>query len=1219
MKKRQTTSALSAIQIALSLLLISISIVLAIAATHNPAASQRWGTSNARAAQTNPAAITLAPSTTPLTQSLDVPEHKMTIRYPDNWSVGPKRLSNMQELLNMPAEVQGRAPILTKIKVRHQNRIDHADALNELAEISKETKDPVTFLTIGDRPAMQRAGLEERQQPDEGPRFSDEYMIRVTTAIADGNSVIRIDALLPSDADAKLLGDTSAIARGITFAQPGNASGAERDLQALRTRTAPSQTAPVTPAGPSIFPRRPSNTQPAPGQINISALPSGESPDSGPGASRVFNGGNGELEMVVSQDAKTVIIGRQNNWITSKDGGQTFPFSGSLNFGDGDPSLAQGKSGNYYIAGIRTGGGGCTFPGVDPNPTHTFGYTCTGFRRSTDGGQTFPVLSNSVVCPNDKPGGPPTVADRCFPDQEHIAADLFNAGGSGDQVYSTWRNFDAADQDPAIVCSQDSGVTWTAAADVDSGFIPRIGVGQNGFVYVVYRSGGNIRLNKYSSCASGLAAQPGFPLTIATVTDVTCPVAGLDRCNDGNNLSSIMVAVDDTNPNHVYVAYGNETAAGNQDILVRDSLDGGATWPGPRVVRVNTAVPAVRFMPWISTTQGTAYVTWYDRRAATPCPAPPCAANNDLTDFYASSANLDGGGNLAAGTEIKLTNGADPQCAGGKTPGSSASWPCNTRSTGDSETCSVQPQLAGVCCDNTMPGCPGSQQRCDFSSGPACPGGETCNGGGGCPKYGDYNGNAAAGGRLFAAWASAVPPTGIAASGNIDVFFASKLVANVPVISVPGTLNFPDTCVNSTSNSTLNVCNTGKADLEANSITSDNTQFTVTAPSSGYPVVISPDFCYPFQAKFTPTSTGAKTANITIASNDPTSPSVVVQATGTGGTSSVRVTGSTSFGDVCTGGTAEKTISVCNTGSCDLHVTSAAFSPACPDFTLVNNPFPATISHGSCLDLTIRFTPTSTGSKSCTLVVSSDDPTNPTVNISVTANTPSGAIGVAPDQAFPPTVIQSTGACSSARPFPISNTGACTVKVTNVSLSGPNPGDYAFSGLPTLPTVLGPGDVLGSGGFSLLFKPTAIDRNRLATISVTYETDPTTGATATINRALAGEGVNTGVRLLVTQGGVPVPVVDKIYLKRIKKRQIKPNLVVNDTVTNVPLQSVTPTPPGVPFQFHREWGGVSNPVQLLPTDYQLQVTLKVAGKKVTKTVAFSVGTCDFNPNIVVNF
>jgi len=711
----------------------------------------------------------------------DIPTLGISLRYPDGWSVAPRRYANMEELIDVPADRQNTVEETARLKIRTQSRTDHNEAISELREIAAEVSSPSTFLAIGGWPALQRRHIEARQQPSQGPRHIDEQVLKITTAVAVGNLLLRLEASLPSDAGQELIAQVEAIGRSLVFTSAGDPGQLQQELEKLRTSPG----------------RRGSLFTPLPSQgssVGLQTLlggrrSSGGSPEqvaSGAGASpglpqRLFTGNNGELEIAVSPNAQTIVIARQNNWRTSNDGGQTFPFSGNINLGDGDPSLAYGQSGNFYLAGISIN---C----LPADATGPNGYDCTAILRSTNNGQTFPFLSNAVACPRNNPNPPPNLANRCFPDQEHIAADRFNAAPGGDQVYSVWRNFDATDQDPAIICSQNSGVAWTAPVDVDSGFIPRVGVGQDGFVYVVYRSGGNVRINKYSSCANGLVVQPTFPKTIATVTDVTCPVPGLDRCNDGNNLSSIMVAVDDTDQNHVYVAYADETAAGNQNILVRDSLDGGVTWLGARVVTVNGGVPGVRFMPWVCTTGGDAYVTWYDRRAATPCPAPPCAANNDLTDYYAGSAGLDSLNNLTATGEFKITSASDPQCASG--------WPCAPRANADSESCSVQPQLAGVCCNAAMPGCPGSQQRCDFTTGPACPNaGETCNGGGGCPKYGDYNGNACVAGRLLTAWASATPPPAIASSGAIDVFFAQflgRLTALSPATVFVGLTNSDD-------------------------------------------------------------------------------------------------------------------------------------------------------------------------------------------------------------------------------------------------------------------------------------------------------------------------------------------------------------------------------------------------------------------------------------------
>jgi hypothetical protein len=1234
----------------------------------------------------------------PLTKRLTLKERGVAIRHPEGWTVAPKRLQNLEELIYVSPDVTAKQAV-SSLKITSEARRSHAEALRRLKEIAFGIGAPATaFLNVGNWPGFQYRRIEERPQPGEGeggPRFADEKVLRVTTAAAAGNLLVRVEAALPSDADPGLIAEVEAIGRSLTFASKTiRPFQTEQELDEIRNNPRPDNVEPPT--------QKPDQVETKEPNTSLTATPD---QSFAPGfTQRIFNGGQGELEIAVSPNARNIVIGRQSAFATSNDGGQTFPFSGFIAFSGGDPSLAWGQSGNFYYAGIR---GGC----LAADATGPNGYTCSGVARSTNNGQTFPNIFNANRCANNNNPAPPNLPGFCFPDQEHIAADRVNAGtGGGDQIYVTWRNFDATDQDPALVCTQDSGANWTAVPiTVGTGAFPRINVGQDGFVYVVYLDGGNYMLNKYSSCASGMVQQVGFPVAVTTRSPVTCPFPGHDRCDQ--NPSSQMIAVDDTNPNHVYFVAGHNTAGNNDDIRVRDSLDGGLTWPGPRFVRVNSLVSGHRIMPWLCTTGGEAFVTWYDRRAAPP-------TNNDLTDYFGGRVSLDAGGNLVVGPETKISEVGDPWCASG--------WPCGTRSTGDSEQCSVQPQQAGICCGPAIPGnnCPGSNQRCDFSD-MNCPAGETCSTGGGCPKYGDYNGNACAAGRLLAAYASLATPLRIQPpSVGISVLFSASLVGDVPQIQVPGSVSLADTCVGSSSTATMNVCNTGKANLEiAPAITSSNSQFSVTTPSAGYPVVISPDFCFPFQVRFTPTSTGSKTANLTIQSNDPSTNPLIVQATALasqqtistfiadsgdfgnvcvgsfkdldltinnsggcnllissitssstefktaqtinfpivvqGGTSvhvpirlqptttgpksanitissndpfnpgkvvavtghadpgDIRVTGSTDFGDVCAGAFAEKTVQVCNAGTCDLHVTSASLG-SCTDFQLVNNPFPATVSHDSCLGVTVRFTPTSAGPKSCTLTINSDDPDTPSIMKTVSADTPLASIDVSEDQNFPPEVIQSAGMCRTLQPFPISNKGTCNLKITSITTGGINGTDFSTSGLPSFPIILQPGHTVGDGNLMTVFAPTAIDRDRLGTLSVTYESDPITHASVQVVRNLCGEGVLTGARVLVTAGGVPVSVVEKLQINRINANRNKDQVDSVDNAMNLPLQTVNPAPPCASFQFHREYGTVSNPIQLLPGSYVLTATAIVNGSRQTLTVAFDVTTCDFNPTIVVN-
>jgi hypothetical protein len=233
---------------------------------------------------------------------------------------------------------------------------------------------------------------------------------------------------------------------------------------------------------------------------------------------------------------------------------------------------------------------------------------------------------------------------------------------------------------------------------------------------------------------------------------------------------------------------------------------------------------------------------------------------------------------------------------------------------------------------------------------------------------------------LFADAAMTIP---VAAS--IDPFF---FIAHEPQpeIQVPGDVNVTDTCLGASSAGTLNVCNTGKIDLIVDAITSSNPTVSVTAPSANYPVTISPDFCFPFQVVFAPSTTGSQSAILTIPSNDPDTPNTNINVSGNGTNPDIRVTGSTEFSVGSAWKPAEKIVKVCNTGACNLSAISAAIS--CADFTLINNPLPATISHDFCLDVVVAYTPTLPGSHTCQLSITSNDPSNPTVTRTLHARTP---------------------------------------------------------------------------------------------------------------------------------------------------------------------------------------------------------------------------------------
>jgi hypothetical protein len=438
--------------------------------------------------------------------------------------------------------------------------------------------------------------------------------------------------------------------------------------------------------------------------------------------------------------------------------------------------------------------------------------------------------------------------------------------------------------------------------------------------------------------------------------------------------------------------------------------------------------------------------------------------------------------------------------------------------------------------------------------------------------------------------------------------------------------SFGNVCLGSFKDLGLTITNSGGCDLTVTGVSSSSSEFIVAGTQS-FPLTIHAGDSLAVPIRLQPTSLGAKAANITGNSNDPAAPAKVVAVSGSTAPGKIAISGAGNFGNVCAGSNAQQTITIGNTGPCNLGVTSVTIDDgsggACPDFTIQNNPFPNTLSHDSSLPVTIAFTPTSGGTKTCRLVIASDDPLSPVSTAPLSATTPAVNLDVPPVANFPATVLQSVGACSSKNPFPVANNGICPVIIKSVAIGGTNSGDYSTSGLPSLATPLQSGHVLGEGSLNVVFKPTVVplSRGETGAITVTYEDDPITHHQTSASQNLCGEDVTRGMRVLVTNAvnGQPLAIVDKIQISRLGGNR---KSISVDNAVNVPLQTpVTQPTPCASFNYHREWGGASNPIQLTAGDYQITVTATSpsTGKKTSKTVSLTLDTCSFNQNIVVLF
>jgi hypothetical protein len=588
------------------------------------------------------------------------------------------------------------------ITIQVEKRANHDEAVRRLAQIEVESPVKPEYSLVSGWPALVRKSLEPFQYPGEqekgeGPwrHPSGEKSWQVTIALAIEDHVVKLRALLQPGADPSLSNQALAIAQTLS-APAANRDQSDSDLRILRNGTfkpkvlLPKSHAPAASAG---------NAARALESATVSGASRRRLPGGGGAALKVA--GAGEIEATSSTSGGDIVTDAACSISYSTNGGTSFTSSsitGKPSGLDGDCTVTWGPSGNFYLGQLGTDLV-AFYKSASPSDGATFSYVTNAVDRTS--------LGINV-------------------DQPHITADRWNtSSSSGDFVYVSWQ--ETGSFLSRVACSSNSGSAWSAPVDANSGNFgyPRVSVGLDGMVYVASRSWpSSIVLDKFSNCDSGLTEQPGFPVTIA-INDIPCPVPGLDRCNNGNTLTSPTIAVDDTSASHVYVGWAQENGGGTgADIMIADSINGGQSFGSS--IAANVATTGVRFMPWVNSWGGTAYVGWYDRSSAGTTTSDP----NDFTRYHYGSV-IGANGTLTPGPDFDLMGVDDPQCKSG--------WPCGARSTNDYTSCTI-------------------------------PSGGSL--GSGCPKYGDYNGLTTGSGLLLNIWASGTAPSSLppASSNNIHAY-----------------------------------------------------------------------------------------------------------------------------------------------------------------------------------------------------------------------------------------------------------------------------------------------------------------------------------------------------------------------------------------------------------------------------------------------------------------
>lgn len=197
--------------------------------------------------------------------------------------------------------------------------------------------------------------------------------------------------------------------------------------------------------------------------------------------------------------------------------------------------------------------------------------------------------------------------------------------------------------------------------------------------------------------------------------------------------------------------------------------------------------------------------------------------------------------------------------------------------------------------------------------------------------------------------------------------------------------HFGDVCLKSFRDLVLTLNNSGPCPLSIGNISSSLPDFLVANVGS-YPIVVGAGDSVQVPIRFEPKSLGPKSGIITVDSDDP-SGKKKIYVSGDVPSGKLKVTGSTCIGGVKACCVGERTIAICNTGKCALKVKKIGFSRKNKHWQLVNNPFPARLHPGACLDLLIRYKAGEKCPKCLELVIESDDPKTPVKRLDLMAYT----------------------------------------------------------------------------------------------------------------------------------------------------------------------------------------------------------------------------------------
>ncbi|MBI5684478.1 MAG: choice-of-anchor D domain-containing protein [Verrucomicrobia bacterium] len=264
-----------------------------------------------------------------------------------------------------------------------------------------------------------------------------------------------------------------------------------------------------------------------------------------------------------------------------------------------------------------------------------------------------------------------------------------------------------------------------------------------------------------------------------------------------------------------------------------------------------------------------------------------------------------------------------------------------------------------------------------------------------------------------------------AALTSVALTGSGTAVVVAPNINVnPTSLAFGNVNVGGSKTATTTIQNTGTASLTVSAITVSGAAFSV---STSGPLTVAPGASAAVTVTYAPTSAGASTGALQIASNDPVKPSVAVTLSGSGAQSQIGVSAtSLAFGQVNVGASKTLTVRFTNSGGASGTVNSLTLNGSSA-FTLNSSvpAMPLTLAAGASADVAVNYMPTAATSDSATLLATTSDAGAPVLSVALTGSgvaQPTGTVSLRASRLSVTSTIYRSGQSVSIR-LSVANAG----------------------------------------------------------------------------------------------------------------------------------------------------------------------------------------------------